>query len=179
MADFKGSDELRYSAADTFSDAATAGAGESESEQRITVTLLSMGSKGFGEFLVDRDGSIGQIVAGMRNALGNEEACTYARKDYHLVPLGGQEAKSYSLQDLSLKIMSCGSVKDAVRGSTVTFQLDPRITVTLVSMGGKALCGEFRVDRDGSVGQIVARMCGALGDEGARSFEKKKATSCS
>ena len=109
---------------DTLSDAATDGSGEGESGPRITVTLVSMGGKALcGEFLVDRDGSVGQIVAAMRNALGDEEALTYARKDYHLVPLGGQEAKSYSLQDLSLKIMSCGSVKDAVPGSTVTFQL--------------------------------------------------------
>ena len=91
---------------DALSDAATAG-GE-DGVQKIAVTLIKgMGGDILCELQVDRDATVGQIVARMVDALGKDEAYRYVEEGWKLVPLLGRDPlRYYLLRDPYKKIMS-------------------------------------------------------------------------
>ena len=83
---------------DTMSDAATAGDEDEDGEQLIALTLINgMGGDILCELQVDRDATVGQIVARMVDALGKDEAYRYVEEGWKLVPLLGRDPLRYYL----------------------------------------------------------------------------------
>ena len=119
--DDSSSDGGASSDADASSDAATVG-GSEDGEQRIAVTIIKGGGILCQNLQVDRDATVGQIVARMEEDLGQAEAKRYVDEGWKLVPLGGDPLR-YPLKDPYTRIMSVGPVRRAVQDSTMWFQL--------------------------------------------------------
>ena len=138
--------------ADALSDAATVG-GSEDGEQRIAVTII----KGVGggmlceNLQVDRDATVGQIVARMVDALGKDEAYRYVEEGWKLVPLLGRDPLRYYLlrdpyKKIMSDIMSDRLVRRAVQeqDSTMWFQLaGPDCQIAPMSIERKAATGRY------------------------------------